>query len=189
MKVFVDNRAYLKDEEIICNIDFYKESDKQSQVYGIKDFEVAKDLISVTCPNGVTTENYTIVNRENGKDKLAFKFTKKTCMECSLKDQCMRKTKTKKGESYVVKTVEIYVRHDAVLHDLERVETAAFKEALNKRCKVERRFATMVRNHGLRRCRYLRLKGAMIHINLANTVCNVIRMVKLLMPSQGVITS
>ncbi|MDD2482381.1 MAG: transposase, partial [Lutispora sp.] len=53
---------------------------------------------------------------------------------------------------------------------------------LKKRSKVERRFATLVRNHGLRRCRYLKLKGAKTHITLANMACNIIRMVNLLCP-------
>jgi transposase len=52
----------------------------------------------------------------------------------------------------------------------------------DKRFKVERRFATMVRNHGLRRYRYLRLKGAKIHITLANMACNIVRMVNLIYP-------
>ena len=41
----------------------------------------------------------------------------------------------------------------------------------------------MVRNHGLRRCRYLRFEGAKIHIILANTTCNIIRMINLLFNS------
>ncbi|WP_256372209.1 transposase [Acetobacterium carbinolicum] len=47
--------------------------------------------------------------------------------------------------------------------------------------KIERRFATMVRNHGLQRCRYVRLRGAKIHITMANLACNIARMVSLLL--------
>ena len=65
---------------------------------------------------------------------------------------------------------------------MKRNDTLEFEEASNKRFKVERRFATMVRNHGLRRCRYLRLKGAKVHIILANMVCNIVRMVNLIYP-------
>ncbi len=63
---------------------------------------------------------------------------------------------------------------------MKRIETKEFKEAINKRFKVERRFATMVRNHGLRRCRYLRTERAKIHITLANMACNIVRVVNLL---------
>jgi len=71
-------------------------------------------------------------------------------------------------------------RYDAVLRDRERVKTAAFQKAYNNRSKVERRFATLVRNHGLRRCRSVRLPRAKVHIILANMACNVVRMVNLL---------
>lgn len=54
---------------------------------------------------------------------------------------------------------------------MNRAKTEVFKNASNNRFKVEKRFATMVRNHGLRRCRYTKLKGAKIHITLANMTC------------------
>ena len=38
----------------------------------------------------------------------------------------------------------------------------------------------MVRNHGLRRSRYLKMFGAKIHITLTNMAANIIRMVKIL---------
>ncbi|WP_373483316.1 transposase, partial [Acetobacterium sp.] len=78
--------------------------------------------------------------------------------------------------------VTVYLRHDAVLTDKARVSTPDFTIAYNKRYKIERRFATMVRNHGLRRCRYIRLRGAKIHITMANLACNIVRMVSLLFP-------
>ena len=46
--------------------------------------------------------------------------------------------------------------------------------------KIERRFATMVLNHGIRRCRYLRISRAKIHITLANMASNIVRMLNLL---------
>jgi len=49
-------------------------------------------------------------------------------------------------------------RYDAILKDKERNETKEFKKAINNRYIVERRFATLVNNHGLRRCRYIRLQ-------------------------------
>lgn len=71
-------------------------------------------------------------------------------------------------------------RYDAMLQDMIRVESEEFKKAYNKRYKVERRFATLVLNHGLRRCRYTKLERAKIHATLANMACNIIRMVNLL---------
>ena len=177
-----DNRAYLKDNEIIANIAFYNESSREAKFYGLSDFKISEDLVSVICPNGITAEEYIITrNKTNGTDFKVFKFDKAVCQQCPLRDQCLYKDK--KGK-YISKgrRLEVPLRYDAILRDRERIETKEFEEASNKRFKVERRFATMVRNHGLRRCRYVRLGRAKIHITLANMACNIVRMVNILNP-------
>lgn len=178
----LDNRAYLKDNEIVSNIAFYKESSRETNYYGLKDFNISEDLKSVICPAGIATEEYVMSsNKTNKKDFKIFKFDKTVCSKCPLKDQCLYKDKNGKL-LHKGRRLEVPLRYDAVLSDMKRNETQEFEEASNKRFKVERRFATMVRNHGLRRCRYLRLKGAKIHITLANMVCNIVRMVNLIYP-------
>jgi transposase len=175
-----DNRAYLKDNEIISNIAFYKESSREQNYYGLKDFNISDSLDSVICPNGITTEKYIMIySKSYKKDFKRFKFDKKICSQCPLRDQCLYKDKNGKLLRSA-RIVDVPIRYDAILSDMKRNESQEFEEASNKRFKVERRFATMVRNHGLRRCRYLRLKGAKIHITLANMACNIIRMVNLL---------
>ncbi|WHH60635.1 hypothetical protein [Petroclostridium sp. X23] len=66
----IDNRAYLKDHEIVSNIQFYEESDKEKILFGIKDFIITDDLKSAICPNGLTTEDY-IISRNKTLDKPA----------------------------------------------------------------------------------------------------------------------
>ncbi|HNT03377.1 MAG TPA: IS1182 family transposase [Bacillota bacterium] len=174
------NRAYLKDNEIISNIAFYEESSREVKYYGLRDFKISEDLKSVTCPNGIITEEYVITrNKTNDTDFKVFKFDKAICQQCPLRDQCLYKDKNGKVVSKG-RRLDVPLRYDAVLRDMKRVATKEFEEASNKRFKVERRFATMVRNHGLRRCRYVRLGRAKIHITLANMACNIIRMVNLL---------
>ncbi len=182
----IDNRAYLKDNKIKTNIAFYKESSREKIYYGIKDFEILDDANSVKCPNGVISTNYKIAV-EKGKEFKKFKFDRKDCDECKLKDNCILKNKNGK---FIRRSKDLHVpiRYDVILNDLKRVTTEEFKIAYNKRYKVERRFATMVRNHGLRRCRYLKLKGAKIHITMANMVCNIVRMVKLLLHQPNIST-
>jgi transposase len=175
-----DNRAYLKDNEIIANIAFYEESSREVNYYGLKDFQISEDLKSVTCPNEITTEDYILANNKtNDKDFKVFKFDKCICKQCPLKEVCIYKDKNGKPQGGG-RRLEVPLRYDAVLKDMKRVETKEFEEASNKRFKVERRFATMVRNHGLRRCRYVRLERAKIHITLANMACNIVRLVNLL---------
>jgi uncharacterized protein YxeA len=108
-----------------------------------------------------------------------FEFDPKDCSQCPLKEKCIYKMKNGNIAS-LGKKLKVNSRYDAVSNDRERINTEAFTKAYNKRYKVERRFATLVRNHGLRRCRYLRLTGAKKHITMANIACNIVRMVKLL---------
>jgi len=175
-----DNRAYLKDNEIVSNIAFYEESSREVKYYGLRDFKISEDLKSVACPSGIITEEYVITrNKTNDTDFKVFKFDKAICQQCPLRDQCLYKDKNEKVVSKG-RRLDVPLRYDAVLKDMKWVETKEFEEASNKRFKVERRFATMVRNHGLRRCRYVRLGRAKIHITLANMACNIVRMVNLL---------
>jgi transposase len=169
-----DNRGYLKDNEIISNIDFYDKSNIEYEKFDLRKFNVAEDLKSIKCPNGVTSTKFF-----NDKDNAfrTFTFNRKSCTQCPLRDQCLYDNDLKKNRGRVLK---LSTRYDAVMKDMHRISTEDFKIARDKRYKIERRFATMVRNHGLRRCRFLRIKGAKIHITLANTACNIVRMVNLL---------
>lgn len=144
----------------------------------MKYFEIDEDVSSVTCPNGIRTTEYKEAI-SNNKRYRRFKIDQLICEKCTLRDQCL--TKNKDGEIKVKsKFLLVPERYDAVLNDSRRVETEEFISAYNKRYKIERRFATMVRNHGLRRCRYIRLNRAKIHITLANMASNIVRMIKLL---------
>ena len=67
-------------------------------------------------------------------------------------------------------------RYDAILKDKERNETKELKKAIKNRFIVERKFATLVNNHGLIRYRYIRLPGVKIQIIMANITCYVIMM-------------
>lgn len=174
-----DNRAYLKDNEITANIAFYNEPSNEAKYFGLKDFEISNDVSAVKCPNGMISTSYKIIN-DGGKEFKKFQFDRKNCDICSLRDKCLMKNKNGKI-TRKSKDIRVSIRYDAILNDLQRVMTAEFELAYNKRYKVERRFATMVRNHGLRRCRYLKMKGAKAHIIMANIVCNIVRMVNILL--------
>ena len=175
-----DNRAYLKDNEIISNIGFYREPEREAKSFGLKDFKISEDVNSVICPNGIEIKKHEIkVNKTDKKEYKKFKFDRSNCDKCSLRDQCL--PKDGKGKLTArSKYINVPLRYDAVLNDMKRIETEEFQKASNSRFKIERRFSTLVRNHGLRRCRYLGLRGAKAHITLANMASNIIRMVKLL---------
>ena len=149
--------------------------DRENKYFGIDDFNICPDLKSVTCPNNVTISKHTTVyNKKIRQNEIIYYFDKNTCSVCPLREKCYSMN------SRTGRPLKIYERYDAVLRDKEYNKTEEFKDAINKRYKIERRFATLVRNHGLRRSRFLRLKGAKLHIILANTACNIIRMVNLI---------
>ena len=176
----INNRAYLKDNEIISNIDFYEESSREVKYCGLADFTISEDLKTATCPNRISMEEHILsYGKTEDKESKIFKFDKKICQQCPLKEQCLYKDKNGKFFSKG-RRLEVPLRYDAVIKDMKRVETKEYEEASNNRFKMERRFATMVRNHGLRRCRYLGISRAKIHITLANMACNIVRMVNLL---------
>lgn len=175
----INNRAYLKDNNIKTNIAFYDNSSKEYDKFDVSKFNISEDLKSAICPNGCHTD---VIQMTRKSKELTFKFAKNDCCNCPLKNNCFTESDIKKGVKS--RRLTVSVRHDAILRDLNRNETEEFNNAHNKRYKVERRFATLVRNHGLRRCRYLRLKGAKTHITLANIASNIIRMVNLLCNDQ-----
>lgn len=169
-----ENRAYLKDNEITSNIDFYDKSNKEFSRFDITKFDISEDLNSAKCPSGVVSTKC-IVSQKSGER--TYKFDNRFCLHCSLRNQCLSE---KELQKFKARTIKISTRYDATIHDMIRLSTDGFKDAINKRYKVESRFATLVRNNWLRRNRFLRLKGAKIHIMLANTACNIVRMVNLL---------
>jgi transposase len=169
------NRAFLMDNNIKTNIAFYEKSDRENIYFGIDDFSIDMDLKSVVCPGKITSTKFkTTYSKARKLNEIAFYFEKSVCSKCILRDKCYS-AKVTSG-----RTLKIPARYDAVMHDKEYNKTTEFKEARDKRYKVERRFATLVRNHGLRRCRFLKLEGAKIHITLANIACNIVRMVNLI---------
>lgn len=171
-----DNRAFLKDKEITSNIDFYDKSNVEYEKFDLRKFNISDDLRSAICPNKVESREFKVA-----KDNtyVILKFDAKFCTKCPLRDQCLYENDLNKNRG---RKIKLPTRYDAVVKDIHRISTEEFKEAKNKRTKIERRFATLVRNHGLRRCRFLRLKGAKIHILLANMACNLVRMVNILIP-------
>ncbi len=169
-----ENRGYLKDKEIISNIDFYDKSNVEYEKFDLRKFIIADDLKSITCPYEVTSTKF---SDDKNNTFRTFTFNAESCTKCPLRDQCLYENELKKKKGRIIK---LSTRYDAVMKDINRVSTDEFKIARDNRYKIERRFATMVRNHGLRRSRFIRLPRTKMHIILANTACNIIRMVNLM---------
>lgn len=170
----INNRMFLNKKKIIPNIEFYNSTPRKDGKFGLDKFEISENIDSVKCPNGHVSKNHYLSKRKKGPDITLFKFTKEQCQNCPLKKDCLRK-----DEKARFRKVEIPFSYNVFLQDRKHNKTFEFQQAYNKRYKVERRFATLVRNHCMRRSRYLRISGAKIHIFMANIACNIIRMVNL----------
>lgn len=169
----IENRAYLKDNGIIANIGFNKTS-KENKVFGIHDFTIADDVSSITCPAGKTTWTYTEEEKSGSfAPQRRFTFASQDCKNCALRSQCINGRGKKRR-------LLVSSRYDAVLRDRKWAATEWGKAAYNQRPIVERRFAAMVRNHGLRQCPSVGLDKAKIHMFLAATACNLVRLMNIL---------
>jgi uncharacterized protein YxeA len=175
------NRAFLMDNKMTSIIAFYKERNIKRNYFSINEFVFSKDFKMAKCPNNIETSKIKIEYQKKLHDRelKVFEFDPKYCIKCHLKEKCIYKMKNGRFAS-LGKKLNVNSRYDAIINDRERINAEAFTKAYNKRYKVERRFSTLVRNHGLRKCRYTRLNGAKKHITMANIACNIIRMVKLL---------
>ncbi len=172
------NRAYLLDNEIITSIRFPKDSSRMKKYYGLYDFTYSKNLQSITCKNNITSTSYKDIICK-GLEYRRFKFDRAECDICKQRIMCLKSNA--EGKIFQKsRTVQISSRYDAVLNDRKRNNEKSFKSSQNNRYKVERRFATMVRNNGLRRSRYIKLNRTTTHVIMSNIACNVVRMVNIL---------
>ena len=112
------------------------------------------------------------------------KFEMKDCKICKLRKECLKTNAagkiTKRFKLIKVRIIKVRIRYDAVLNDKKRNSLDSYKNAANNRYKVERRFATLVRNNGLRRSRYIKLNRTTTHVILSNFPCDVVRMVNII---------
>lgn len=94
--------------------------------------------------SGIVTTKCTIYQKNGDR---TYKFNNELCSKYPLSNQCLNEKELQKNNG---RPIKISTRYDAVIHDMNRVPTDRFKDALNKRYKVENRFATLVRNNWLR---------------------------------------
>jgi len=104
----------------------------------------------VTCPQGQTTEQYTLVKAGKGSDERVrnYKFDKKLCAACPLADKC--NSATRKGRA---RTVKLNVFEPELQAAKAFNASPDAKPLLRKRCGVERVISHLMR-YGLRAARY-----------------------------------
>lgn len=117
---------------------------------GKREFDVDLQNMSVTCPGGQTTTEFTMVkDPEGGPEKVhSFKFPKAACQACPLVQQC--NSDTRKGKRRFVKLSA----HEAELQRMKEFNaTPRAKDVLRSRSAVERLISHLVRM-GMRHARF-----------------------------------
>lgn len=121
-----ENRQYLEDRNIVGNIAFYNNSNKENNHFGIDDFKISEDLEYLICPAGHKTYNYTYYTRglEGQEGELVFKFPKDKCKKCPLNDLCVRRKKESKSAG--ARLLRVDPRYATAIKSRKHNETKAF---------------------------------------------------------------
>ena len=121
-----ENRQYLEDRNIVGNIAFYNNSNKENNHFGIDDFKISEDLEYLICPAGHKTYNYTYYTRglEGQEGELVFKFPKDKCKKCPLNDLCVRRKKESKSAG--ARLLRVDPRYSTAIKSRKHNETKAF---------------------------------------------------------------
>jgi len=117
--------------------------DKRSDRYGPRDFNLADDGLSLTCPNQQTTARRSLTPDKGGAD---FRFPAKLCRDCPLWDQC-RGTDSKKSAPRNV-FISFYRQEVAAAQEFNQTDPA--KQGLKERMNIERHIYCLTNIYGAR---------------------------------------
>jgi len=139
-------------------------------VFGPQAFTRSADQKTLTCPAGQTTTQ----RERNGNDTGdKFRFAKKQCRECALREQCLADPQTK---SRTVIKNDYEVEYQAAQ---AKAQTAEYRRVRHEHPAIERKLSELVNRHDLRQARYRGLSKVRRQALLTATAVNLKRIVKL----------
>ena len=145
-----------------------------------RDFEIAPDAKSVTCPAGHTSTKHTLVKNRDGAKNAdgshvrvpSFKFSKAVCKGCPLAAQCGKNVETE-GREIVLNA------NEAELQAIKAFNaTPESKPLLRRRCAIERLLSHLVRM-GMRQARFFGLHMAQFQAFMTAAAYNLQRFITL----------
>ncbi len=114
-----------------------------------QDFDIDVDALRVTCPAGITIDEYTIVGTNDPGGPVAqFRFAKDDCQACAMRDRCCRATA--KGGRRVIR---LNPHEREIQANRAFAKTQRGKQVLRSRSSVERLISHLVRM-GMRHARF-----------------------------------
>ena len=140
-------------------------------VFGPADFTASADGTTLTCPAGQTTTHWERNNHDTGRK---FRFAKKQCGDCTLREKCLQKPTTK---SRTVVKNDYEAEYQAAQ---AKAQTPEYAQTRKEHPAIERKLSELVNRHDVRHARYRGRLGVLWQGLLTGLVVNLKRMVRLL---------
>lgn len=115
-----------------------------------RDFDIDLDRMQVTCPAGITTHTFGLVNDPAGsKERVPrFRFDKTNCQSCDLRMECCKATANGGTRALTMNVYEHELQQVKTFNDSERAP-----QVLRRRSAIERLLSHLVRM-GMRHARF-----------------------------------
>lgn len=139
-------------------------------VFGPQEFTLSQDRKTLTCPAGQTTQMY---ERNSNDTGVKFRFAKKQCGGCALREKCLSHPKAKSRS--VIKN-DYEAEYQAAQ---AKAQTPAYAKVRKEHPAIERKLSELVRRHDLRHARYRGLAKVLRQALLTAVAVNLKRIVKL----------
>lgn len=139
-------------------------------VYSPDDFALSGDKKKLTCPAGQTTTQYERTTSDTG---VKFRFSKKQCGGCVLREKCLANPTTR---SRTVVKNDYEAEYKAAQ---AKAQTPEYAKVRKEHPAIERKLSELVRRHDLRNARYWGLSKVLRQALLTGVVVNMKRIVKL----------
>ncbi|HEY3395337.1 MAG TPA: IS1182 family transposase [Lacipirellulaceae bacterium] len=144
-------------------------------VFSPADFTLSEDRKTLTCPAGQTTTQH---ERNTNDTGVKFRFAKKQCGGCALRDKCLADPQTK---SRTVVKNDYEAEYQAAQ---AKAQTPAYAQVRKEHPAIERKLAELVNRHDLRQARYRGLSKVLRQALLTGIAVNLKRLVKLQTPPE-----
>jgi len=146
-----------------------------------REFDIDLNAMAVTCPQGRTTTEYTMVKAGNGSDEKvpSFKFQKDVCGQCPLAQVC--NSETRDGKRRTVK-LNVYEAELQRMKDFNATPRA--KGILRARSAIERLISHLVRM-GMRKARFFGMEMVQFQAFLTAAAYNLQRIFTLTASTQA----
>jgi transposase len=142
-------------------------------VFSPERFTLSDDRRTLTCPAGETTTQY---ERNTNDTGMKFRFSKKQCGGCPLRDQCLSKP-TVRSRTVIKNDYEPEYQAAQA-----KAQTEEYAKVRKEHPAIERKLSELVRRHDLRQARYRGLPKVLRQALLTGMAVNMKRLVKLCTP-------